>query len=148
MFRPGSHASKPVEPNAPRKKWIYMGAPACFELEQACRTVAEAFWSPDQFCSMYVVGSVLKRPDWRDVDIRMMMSDEVFQAEFPDVDITSGAWEHDPKWLLLTTCISKFLSSASGLPVDFQFQPMTHANQHHRGVRNPIGFRYVKKRTP
>jgi len=144
MFRPGDKASKPRLPNAPRAKGLYIGAPACFALELACQHVADAFREKDHFGGMYVVGSVLERPDWRDVDIRFMMADDQFRQEFPNAGpIEHNRWEFDPKWLLLTTSISVFLSKASGLPVDFQFQPQSHANSRHHGRRNAIGLRFA-----
>jgi hypothetical protein len=127
----------------PRDKQIYIGAPACYALEMACQQVAAAFKDEENFGGLYVVGSVLERPDWRDVDVRFIMADEQFSREFPSAGkISEGRWEFDPKWLLLTTTISAFLSSASGLPVDFQFQPQSHANERHRGLRNAIGLRF------
>ena len=53
----------------PRKKFCYVGAPAIFALETACRQITEAF---DSY-GVYLVGSALERPDWRDVDLRMIM---------------------------------------------------------------------------
>lgn len=117
-----------------RRKWIHIGAPACFALELACRTVSEAF---DSY-GCYVVGSVLERPNWRDVDIRMIMSDGEFKKQFPSA---GSYWEHDAKWLLLTVSISQWMSEQTGLPVDFQFQPQTYANARHKGQRNAIGFK-------
>jgi hypothetical protein len=122
----------------PKKKYNYIGAPACFALDMAVHHVYKAF---DGSC--YVVGSALERPDWRDVDVRMIMDDEEFEREFPGV---GQSWELDAKWLLLTTAISNWLSKESGLPVDFQFQPQTHANTRHSGRRDPIGFRLYKEK--
>lgn len=126
-----------------RKKWIHIGAPACFALEEAARHVAEAFGAyrsneDDYGGGIYVVGSCLERPDWRDVDVRFIMSDAAFGRLFPDA---GQHWEHDARWLLLTVAISERLSKLTGLPIDFQFQPQTHANEKHKGVRNAIGFR-------
>ena len=118
----------------PRKKSVYIGAPACFALEQCCQQLNDAF---DTF-GCYVVGSSLERADWRDVDVRLIMSDEQFAKEFP----TAGNhWEHDPKWLLLTVSISGWMSKVTGLPIDFQIQPQTHANDRHLGRRDAIGLR-------
>jgi len=121
----------------PRHKASYIGAPAVFALELACRHVCEAFDS----WGCYVVGSAMERPDWRDVDVRMIMSDEQFAALFPDA---GEHWEHDARWLLLTVSISEYLSKVTGLPIDFQFQPQTHANERHKGPRNAIGIRIAK----
>lgn len=122
----------------PRKKYNYTGAPACFALELALRQVTEAF----NCTACYIVGSVLERSDWRDVDVRMIMDDEDFDKEFPDA---GRHWEHDAKWLLLTVSISEWLSKQSGLPIDFQFQSMTHANNQHKGRREATGFRIFKE---
>ncbi len=70
-----------------------------------------------------------KRPDWRDVDVRLMMTDEAFAALFPDARLEHARWEFDPRWLLMTASISAWLAAQTGLPIDFQFQPMTFANE-------------------
>ena len=118
----------------PRKKQIYIGAPACFALEQCCQQINDAFG--DFGC--YVVGSALQRQDWRDVDVRFIMQDEAFAALFPGA---GQHWEHDPRWLLLTVSISGWLRQVTGLPIDFQIQPQTHANDVHKGPRSAIGLR-------
>jgi hypothetical protein len=82
-----------------RKKHIYIGAPACFALEQACQQINDAFG--DFGC--YLVGSALERPDWRDIDVRYIMPDKEFAKMFPSA---GQHWEHDPRWLLLTVTIS------------------------------------------
>jgi hypothetical protein len=119
-------------------KAIYIGAPACFALELACRDICEAF----NGYGCYVVGSVLDKPDWRDVDIRFIMKDEDFAKLFPNA---GQHWEHDARWLLMTVSISEHLSKITGLPIDFQFQPQTHANDRHKGKRSAIGLRIVTK---
>jgi hypothetical protein len=123
----------------PRKKASYIGAPACFALELALQQVCEAFAGG---FGCYIVGSALERPDWRDVDVRLIMTDDEFAREFPNA---GRHWEHDPKWLLLTVSISQWLSKQSGLPVDFQFQPQTHANKMYPGIRHAAGIRVVNE---
>lgn len=133
-------------PKRLRPKFVYIGAPACFALELACRQVVEAFPAPKgEHGGIYLVGSCLERPDWRDVDLRFMMSDPWFIKEFPDSHWPHSAqWEFDPHWLLLTTAVSAHLAKATGLPIDFQFQPSGHANKHHRGIRNPLGLHFAR----
>jgi hypothetical protein len=128
----------------PRKKGLYVGAPACFVLERECQFLGRAF---DGQC--YLVGSATERPDWRDIDVRMIMDDEAFVALFPDAGpVDHGHWEFDPRWIVLTTAISEQLSRQTGLPIDFQFQPRTHANERHgRGKgtrRNALGMIFSK----
>ncbi|WP_199170525.1 hypothetical protein [Caulobacter sp. FWC2] len=122
-----------------RAKATYIGAPACFALESACQDINRAFGG----FGCYLVGSALERPDWRDVDVRLIMDDEEFDAEFPHT-MKNGTWEFDPKWILLTVAISERLSKLTGLPVDFQFQPQTHANKVHKGRRNALGMRFKR----
>jgi hypothetical protein len=127
-----------------RHKASHIGAPAVFLLEQACQHVNDAF---DGF-GCYLVGSAMERPDWRDVDVRLIMSDAEFCALFPGANVwpegNGGTWEHDARWLLLTTAISAWLKQQTGLPVDFQFQPQNHANKTHDKPRNAVGMRIQK----
>jgi hypothetical protein len=116
----------------------YVGAPAVFALEQACAEIVAAFGG----FGCYLVGSALERPDWRDVDVRYIMADDEFAALFPNA---GESWEHDARWLLLTVSISDWLKKVTGLPVDFQFQPQTHANERHKGVRHALGLRIAKE---
>ena len=120
-----------------RQKAIYVGAPGCFKLEEAIRQVCDAF---GVFCC-YLVGSALTRQDWRDVDVRLILDDADFAREFPST--RGGQWEHDPRWLLFTTAISDRLSAITGLPIDFQIQPQTRANEMHKGPRSAIGLRFT-----
>jgi hypothetical protein len=119
-------------------KASHVGAPAIFLLETACQQVNDAF----EGYGCYLVGSSLERPDWRDVDVRLIMSDERFAEEFPSA---GQHWEHNPKWLLLTCSISRHLSALTGLPIDFQIQPQTHANERHKGKRSALGLRIIEK---
>lgn len=124
----------------PKKiKAVYIGAPACFALEQACQHINQAF---DSY-GCYVVGSSLERQDWRDVDVRMIMEDSKFHELFPNASPNGGSWEFDSRWLLLTVSISLWLSKMTGLPVDFQIQPQSHANSVHKGRRNAVGLKII-----
>ena len=118
-----------------RPKASYVGVPAIFELELACQHLYRAFGN---VC--YLVGSAIERPDWRDIDIVMIMDDEEFAAEFPAATAGGCHWEFDPKWLIMTIAISKWLSAQCGHLVDFKFQPRTHANERHKGRRHAMGL--------
>lgn len=128
-----------------RSKVSHIGAPAVFALEQACKTLKAAFREEGEkdHIGIYVVGSALERADWRDVDVRMMMDDASFSRLFPGVNTEHGTWEFDPRWCLLVVAISKWMSDQTGLPIDFQFQPMTHANKRHKGQRHAMGLNFV-----
>lgn len=116
----------------------HVGAPAVFSLELACKHLNAAF---DGQC--YLVGSALERPDWRDIDVRLMLDDEAFARLFPAID--ERHHEFDPRWLVMTTAISAWLSKITGLPVDFQFQEQSAANRLHSGNRSALGLTF---RTP
>jgi hypothetical protein len=115
-----------------KKKANYIGAPAIFILESACQQINKAFGG-----KCYLVGSAIQCADWRDIDIRFIMEDNEFANLFPDA---GQHWEQDIRWLLLTILISKELSKCCGHPVDFQFQPRTHANERHNGPRHALGM--------
>lgn len=133
--------------NEPRTKVSHIGAPAVFALEQACKLVRDAFREEreDAHIGIYVVGSALERADWRDVDVRMMMDDATFLHHFPGINLQAGTWEFDPRWCLLVVAISHWMSKLTGLPIDFQFQPMTHANARHKGKRHAMGLSFVRE---
>lgn len=115
-----------------RKKASYVGVPAIFKLELACQHLFRGF---GHVC--YLVGSALQRPDWRDIDIVMIMPDDEFAAEFPNAGTN---WEFDAKWLIMTIAISEWLSAQCGHMVDFKFQQRTAANERHKGPRNAMGL--------
>lgn len=127
-----------------RKKASYIGVPAIFKLELACKHLNEAFGDGHR---CYLVGSALKKPDWRDVDVVMILSDNDFRRLFPKAHL-QGEWEFDPRWLVMTVAISGWLKEQTGLPVDFKFQPQSWANSKHDGQRNPLGLRYVPNDDP
>ena len=127
-------------------KASYIGAPAHFALEIACKSVRDAFAPRGEgtFGDIFIVGSATERPDFRDVDVRMMLDDASFSELFPSALLDGCAWEFDPRWTLMVTAISQWMRQQTGLPIDFQFQPMTHANKYHGGkTRHAAGLRYV-----
>lgn len=76
----------------------------------------------------YLVGSALTKPDYRDVDVRLILSDDVYDrlASVTNISALNIAYSF---WGQRATC----------LPVDFQVQRMTEANAEHNGRRHPIG---------
>lgn len=107
-----------------------------YNLNLACEEIVRA-WGP----SCYHVGSSLVRPDYRDVDLRLILSDEEFSKIFPD-SISDQDW--GPKgsgaWKLICTAISERLARKTGLNVDFQIQSQSVADKY-SGARNPVGIR-------
>ena len=72
----------------------------------------------------YQVGSSLTSKDWRDVDVRLILPDDEFDAMFG----SGGTW-HDAKLAGLTLAFSSLAKEMTELPVDFQIQRQSHANR-------------------
>lgn len=132
---------------APRQKSCYVGVPAIFKLDIACRTLHAAFCERGN-SGIYLVGSALERPDFRDVDVVCMLDDAEFGVLFPDAIFgpKTGSFELDPRWLVLTVSISDWLGHQVGVPIDFKFQPTSFGNARHHGRRHPLGLRMVSRR--
>lgn len=80
-------------------------------------------------CGVYLVGTVNTDRDFRDVDVRMILADEAFDALFG----------HSPfLWETFSYAVTRWLAADTGLPIDFQVQRMTEANAEHAGIRNPL----------
>lgn len=88
----------------------------------------------------YLVGSAAQGKKWRDVDVRLMLPDNEFKVLFGDVPHFSLT----ARWSLLTASISAYGEQVTGLPIDFQFQPLTRANEKYDGPRIPIGVWLAK----
>lgn len=114
-----------------RSNWL--PAPQAYLLNQMCVIVNKAF---DDSYGCYLVGSALKRRDYRDVDVRFIMADTEYDKLF---GTTMPAHMH-PLWSLMCTSISLFLQTHTGLPVDFQIQQMTRANaENENEEHHPLG---------
>lgn len=110
-----------------------------FVLNQACRALVDAFgWH------VFHVGSSLRSltdgSPWRDIDVRCMLEDEEFDRMFP------GAWPSPygdpsgPRLALMNASLSEWLAARTGLPIDFQFQRLTQANEKFPGQRSALGI--------
>ena len=110
-----------------------------FKLQRACIPIAKAFDG-----SVYLVGSCLTRPDFRDVDVRVMLEDDRFAQLFDVVSprglLVEGALGNS-LWSCICSAISAQLSQETGLRVDFQIQIRSIANIKYPGTRNAL-FEY------
>jgi len=111
-----------------RANWL--PAPHFFNLNQACCVIAQAFNG-----GVFLVGSCLERRDYRDVDVRAILDDEEYDRLFPDCH-----QQHNALWSVMCSSISLYLSQHSGLPVDFQIQKRSKANETEHGRRNALGL--------
>jgi hypothetical protein len=83
----------------------------------------------------YQVGSSLDRKDWRDVDVRLILPDEEFAERFGDIFRSS---ETDPRLAAITLAFAALGQQMTGLPIDFQIQPQSHANKVYPGPRSAL----------
>jgi hypothetical protein len=118
---------KPARP-IPR---IGAGSPATIRLEQFGQYIADAFGH-----TPYHVGSSTRGKQWRDVDVRLILPGDHFDALFPGYE---RAHELDAFWSLLCNAISELGKQMTHLPVDFQIQRQTQANEQFGGqIRQPL----------
>ena len=95
-------------------------------LEEWCRKVRRLFKR-----APYLVGSSIERADYRDVDLRLILDDEDFDANWAELD----------RVRYMNRAISIWGQQETGLPIDFQIQRHTEANAQFKGLRNPMGVR-------
>lgn len=132
----------PAVPTKPKvRSASYLSPHQMHRLDLACLPIRKAF--PEH--GPYLVGSVLERADFRDVDVRVILLDKQWDRMFGKGEAeTDGGAHQDARWLAVCSAFSHWLSDVSGLPVDFQIQRMTEANANpgNEGkFRNPLGVR-------
>lgn len=102
-----------------------------FLLDSACQPLMEVFgWAT------FLVGTAMQPRDGRpprDIDVRTIVKDKQYDKLTKAIGHAGIAF--------LGIAIGQYLSSLTGLPVDYQLQRMTEANALHDGPRNPLGHR-------
>lgn len=76
----------------------------------------------------YHVGSSVMSKGWRDIDVRVLLPDEEFEAQFGSGPNALFALSN-PKLAAVTLAFSVLGQQMTGLPIDFQIQPVTWANE-------------------
>jgi hypothetical protein len=109
-----------------------VGMPATLLLHEFGSQVWHAFGTPP--CH---VGSSLTEKVWRDVDVRLILSDDVYADMFrceakPSVELRNG------KWVALCLAFSALGKQMTGLPIDFQIQEQSYANKTYDGPRSAL----------
>jgi hypothetical protein len=107
------------------------GMPAGIWLVKFGEIVRDYFGCED----VYHVGSSLFSKDWRDVDVRLILPDDEFAQRFGQVHSA----EANPKLAAITLAFAALGRDMTGLPIDFQIQAMTHANEKYPGNRSWLG---------
>ena len=99
-----------------------------YNLDAACRVIHDAFGQPPYLVGTAGVGDAAT---YRDVDVRLMLDDDEFAAACPTRE----------RWEALCLAFGAYLSERTGLPVDFQIQRATEANERYGDCpRNPLGM--------
>ena len=117
-----------------KRRASFLSPPDFQRLDLACFPVYRSYGAA------YLVGSVLTRADFRDIDLRCILDDDEYDRMFPPDDSDSSR-----KLCLLNIAISSMISDSAQLawPVDFQFQRQTEANAEFNEMRNPMGMRWA-----
>lgn len=119
-----------TEQTTPRPM-VGVGMPAALHLDAFGREIDAAFGHLP-----YLVGTAGVGKTWRDVDVRLILPDDEFDALFPPVE----QGQPDGRWGLLCAAISELARVRTGLPVDFQIQRQSYANDRFPGVRHALGL--------
>jgi hypothetical protein len=115
-----------------RKRATYLFVNDFERLEEWCQKAAVLFWRPSPgYLGLFLVGSALSRPDFRDVDLRVILSDDRFDEEY----------SNPVKVRYMNRALSTWGQRETGLPIDFQVQRQTEANETYTGDRNAMGVR-------
>ncbi len=109
-----------------------VGMPATLKLNEFGSQVWHAFGEPP-----YLVGSAMRSKKWRDVDVRLILDDKTY-AKMKLGDPKDP--HRNGKWVALCWAFSELGRSMTGLPIDFQIQQQSHANEKHKGRRSAIGL--------
>lgn len=112
-----------------------VGMPADLYLEEFGYQVWAAFRAVP-----YHVGSSLMGKQWRDVDVRLILPDE----EYERMRLGDPKNPHlNSKWVSLVMAYSALGKAMTGLPIDFQIQQQSYANEHYPGkehTRSALGI--------
>ncbi len=91
----------------------------------------------------YLVGSAAQGLPWRDIDVRLILPDRRF-AELTEADPDEEQAPPEPRHMALNVAFTVWGQRVTGLPIDFQFQSMTVANDY-PGSRIPLGLVHLKR---
>jgi hypothetical protein len=101
-----------------------------FLLDLACKPIWETYGG-----EVYLVGTANERGEYRDVDVRLILADKRYDRLRKAIGLDGIA--------LMGLTTGQYLASLTGMPIDFQVQRRTEANEKHGRpkTRNPIGLR-------
>lgn len=107
-----------------------VGMPAASKLELFGDVCYEAFGS-----TAYLVGSALVTTNWRDVDVRVILTDEEFDRQIGKLTRPRAL---NKRWNALCLAFASLGREMTGLPIDFQIDQQTDANERYDGPRSAL----------
>jgi hypothetical protein len=107
-----------------------VGMPARLRLDQFGEVVREAFGH----CP-YLVGSAARGKEWRDVDVRLILPDDEFEQVVGELTRPRCL---NLRWNALCLAFAALGHQMTGLPIDFQIDQQTQANEEHDGLRHAL----------
>ena len=116
--------------------YVSVGMPNHIYLEQYATILRTAF----NAIPYHVGSSVTTKSNWRDVDVRLILDDEVWeQWGFGD------PYRPNLKWTAYCAAFAELGRKMTELPIDFQIQQMSMANEYYKPpahTREALGIMY------
>lgn len=108
-----------------------VGMPAQLKLQEFGQLIWDAFGE----IPYWVGSSMTKKVGWRDVDVRVLLSDENYESQ----GYGDPKNPHDnPKWCAMVLAFSEIGRQMTGLPVDFQIQQVSEAKREFEEPRSAL----------
>jgi hypothetical protein len=114
-----------------------VGRPDCWLLKLFGAHVDQAFGH----VPFHVGSSLTEKRGWRDVDVRLMLPDDEYAAYFGDPLRAPEPGYGGPRRMMWELAWATLGRKMTGLPIDFQFQQMTLANEEFDGPRSALLIR-------
>jgi len=109
-----------------KKRANYLQVSEFYRLNVACRVINQSFGN----YGCYLVGSVLKTDQFRDIDIRCVLADDNYDLLFNGDQHIDDGGDIKERLSLINHTFSLYLSNVTGLKnIDFQFQRWTAASR-------------------
>ena len=121
-------ANEVYDDNKDNWRGVFIPFPEGELLEHCAAQLYKAFGA-----TSYLVGSALYTKRYRDVDVRMIMSDDRYEVLF-------GTASTNPLWSIMCVSITAWMRQQTNLPIDFQIQRQSKANRIYHGPRSALGI--------
>ena len=125
----GRKKSTTIHPEGRRRK-LFLFTP---RFQDWTHQIARRYNAP-----VYLVGSAIRRSDPRDIDIRVILSDEAFEARYGSVQDwmaqgESGQWgEIRQRWAEECETITEQARRQLGIEIDFRIEPQSEVDRRYK----------------